>query len=179
MTEYVHPDNPFPVSDNFKQITPVLVNAAVETLAFVAAPVAGDSPDHLIVAVAHEWAIRMTGLGGEDNTHGLVWELSVHVARTMAAGVPFPPFDITSRCGDDECHIDHGAQVHVVNAFLAAARDGVHEEAVKAFVQYVSKDDADEWADSRVQYAAMLLVHIAQRVSEYRTNSVEELPSLG
>lgn len=182
MTEYVHPDNPFPVSDNFKSITPFLVNAAIETFAFIGAPVcvSGLVPAELIVEAAQEWTLRATGLGGEDASHALVWELSVATKRLAdTSAVPFTPFDITSRCDDDECDVNHAAQTCVVNAFFASSCAGQHSEAVRHYISYVHQDGAEYWTKSRVHYAAMLLVHVAQRVCDYRTNSVEELPTLG
>ena len=178
MSEYVHPDNPFAVTDNFKEVTPALINAAVETLAFVAVPCLGQTVEPLIVEVAQQWSIRMTGLGSEDVSHAVVWELCVHVARMMSQGIPFPPFDITSHCGDDECAVDHGEQTRLVNTLLEAARTGQHALAVKAFVAYVRRDDVAEWADSRAQYVAMLLAHVADRVSMFRSNQTDILPSL-
>lgn len=178
MSEFVHPGNPFPVSDNFKAVSSALINAAVETFAFIATPLGGEVPAALIVNAAHHWAVRMTGAGAEDASHGLVWELSVHTARLMHDGVPFPPFDIVSSCGDDECEVDHAAQARVVNAFFDAARSGTHDAAVKVFVGHVRQYDHEEWADVRAEASAMLLAHISERVSEYRSNRVEELPSL-
>jgi len=172
-------DNPFPVSDNFKEIVPTLMIAAVETFAFMGVPVNGRVPADLIVHASTEWALRQTGAGGEDATYATVWELSSLVYRlSHEYNIPLTPFDVTSSCGDPECDVDHAAQTRVVNDFFAAACAAQHQKSVKVFSRYVNQLDPDEWQQGRVEYTAMLLTHVAERVGEYRAGRTEELPPL-
>lgn len=179
MTEFVEPVNPFPVSDTFREVTPELMHAMVETLAFLQQPAQDDIPGLLILHISNQWFLRASILGDEDYSHACVFELSALVHKlSRRAEVPFTPFDITTRCPDEECEIDHAAQVNVVNAFFAASVDGEYGQAVKAYTAYVRAQSHEHWRICRVEYAAMLAVHVAERVSLYRQNETVELPSL-
>lgn len=178
MSEYVHPENPLSVTPNFKKIAPALIIHAVETFAFLSIPFADEVPTHLVMHGAHQWAIRMTQQGAEDESTGVVWELAVFIQRMIQEGIPFPPFDITTNCGDVECDVDHGAQARVINDLFAAARNGRPQDAVQAFIRYVALQPPAEWKESRAAYVAMLLVHTAERVCEFRASLTPELPEL-
>lgn len=175
--EYVHPDNPLTTSENFKAITPPLISSAIETFAFIASP-AWACPDDLLMVACEEWSKRMTMMGDEGVTAAVVWELSAMINRLTLSGLALPPFDISVSCADDECKIDHTAQTRLINTLFDAGRLGDHEQVVKAFTVHVHKDDPSEWGDSRVQYVAMLLFHVASRVGDWRSNNVDVLPDL-
>jgi hypothetical protein len=178
MTEYVPPENPLPVPDRFKDIVCGLLNAVVETLAFIGQPVHGEMPSHLIMHTAHQWAIRMTMCGEADASHATVWELSNWIGRMAREGIPFPPYDITSKCGEDDCKVDHGVQTRVINDLFASAHGGRPQDAVKSYARYVALSEPDEWTEARGQYLAMLLVHTAGRVCEYRSSATPDLSDL-
>lgn len=171
-------ENPFPVSDQFKLITPALTNALIESLAFVSVPAMGETPVALVTAFADHWAVRVTGFGGEDACYAAVWELSAQIGRLAEGGVPFTPFDIVSGCGDDDCEADHAGQTRAINEFFAAATSGDHTGAVKAYTKHVRMSEVEDWKRARVLMLSTLIVHTSVRVSEFRSNSVEELPSL-
>lgn len=177
MTEYVHPDNPFAVTDNFKEVTPALISSAIETLAFVGAPPT-DEASEVIVSLASEWALRVTGAGHEVPFQATAWELSAMISRYMQTGIPFPPFDITTTCGDPQCPEDHVADAQLVNSVFEAARTGDHAAAVKACTIHAHRHVSENWRPARVQCAAMVLVHASERVSQYRRGASEQLPSL-
>jgi hypothetical protein len=172
-------ENPFSVSPQFKEITPVLVHGLVETMAFIGVPIMGDCSEPVIVHACMEFSRRVTGLGMEDASYGTVWELSVLAHKLSTKGeVPFTPFDIATNCGDDGCDVDHGMQTRTVNDFFEASVSGDHSQAVAAYTRHVRRDPVEEWADSRVQYLAMLLVHVAERVSDFRSGNIDHMPSL-
>lgn len=172
-------ENPFSVSPQFKEITPVLVHGLIETMAFIGVPVMGDCSEPVIVHACTEFSRRVTGLGMEDASYGSVWELSVLVHKLATKGdVQFYPYDIATTCGDDDCGVDHGAQTRTVNSFFRAAVEGNHAAAVGAYTRHVRRDPVEEWADSRVQYLAMLCVHVAERVSDHRSGLSHDMPNL-
>lgn len=178
MSEHVHPDNPLGVSLNFKEIAPALLQHITETLAFLAVPVNDNVPSGLIMHAAHQWALRITQGGAYEEASATVWELSVMIKRMADGGIPFPPYDITTQCGDDGCDVDHHAQTRVINDLFASAHTGRPQDAVRSYVRYVHTNAPDEWADARTQYLAMLVVHTAGRVCDYRSSLVPDLPSL-
>lgn len=178
-TEPEAPVNPFPVTDHFKLMTPGLLHAVIESAAYVSLPILGEpTPARLIIVFVHEWAKRMTAMGEETISYAVTWELSALVRKLANSDVPFPPFDITTKCDDYECTVDHSRQVRVVNDFLTASAEGDHAAAVKAYVAYVHELGAEDRQEGRAQYLAMLVTHVAERVCDFRTNSVDELPSL-
>jgi hypothetical protein len=74
--------------------------------------------------------------------------------------------------------VDHSAQTRVINDLFASAHTGRPQDAVRSFVQYVHLNSPDEWADARAQYVAMLVVHTAARVCDYRAALTPDLPEL-
>lgn len=175
------PPNPFPVTDTHAENTFALINAAVETWALMGIPVGGSDPAQLVVLSAVEWARRATSGGDEDRCHALVWELSVWIHRMSQQGIPFPPFDITTTCGDDECQRDHGAEVRTINTLFMSSLSGNYADAVKAYAARVWGDDRDPedcLHERRIRVAAMFLVHACERVSEYRQGGTEETDKL-
>lgn len=178
MSDYVRPTNPFPVSEAAAEMTHGLINAAVETFAIMAVPIHDQVEHRLILAASYEWAKRITSLGNEDACHVYVWELSTWIERMSQQGIPFPPFDITTTCGDDECTVDHSEQIRLVNTLFASGVTGQHQDAVKAYTAYTRKVDPGQWSVARAQYAAMLAVHVSERVCDFRTQTVDVMPSL-
>lgn len=175
------PANPFPVPEAHAENAFALINAAIETWALMSVPIAGSETAHLVVVSAIEWVRRATSEGDEDNSHALVWELSVWIHRLSQQGLPFPPFDITTRCGNDECDVDHSDEVHAVNALFTASLSGEYAKAVKAYGSRVWGTDRkpeDCMHERRVRVAAMFLVHTAERVSEFRRRDTEEMDKL-
>lgn len=180
MTEGARPDNPFPVSENFKAVTPALLRGAIETLAVLSRPLGIEATNARLVGMAAtEWVLRMTGAGAEDSSYGLMWEMSRAIEDLIGEGVPFPPFDIVSHCGNDSCPADHSAHIRTINIVFDMARLGQHGQSVKACIAHVRQEPVDEWADARAYQAAMLLGQVAVRVGQYRSDDVEELPRLG
>lgn len=181
MNDFSRPVNPFPVTESHAETVFALINAAVETWALMGVPVSGSETGPLVVMSAIEWARRATSEGNEDHCHALVWELSAWLHRASQQGVPFPPFDITTRCADDECEADHAEDVRAVNSLFMASISGDHAGAVKAYSSRVwgaDHDPEDCMHERRIRVAAMFLVHAAERVCEFRSHDTKEMDKL-
>ena len=179
--DFDHPANPFPVSEAHAETTFALINAAIETWALMGIPITGSETAHLVVMSAIEWARRATGEGDEDRAHALVWELSVWLHRLSQEGLPFPPYDGTTRCGNDECDVDHSEEVRAVNALFMASLSGDYAGAVRAYSSRVwgaERDPEDCMHERRIRAVAMFLVHTAERVSQFRRRDTEEMDKL-
>jgi hypothetical protein len=171
--------NPFQPSEKYSDVAPTLVYAALESMAYVHDPTVDANGIHpLVVGFSMLWAHRISNGGEESFSCAAAWELSVRVAQMEADGVPLPNFDITTRCDDVECDIDHATQYRVMNDFLQCSRDRDHAGAVEAYTRHVRRWPLDHAERMFVEYLSMLVVHVAMRVSEYRNGLAEEMPQL-
>ena len=180
MTPFNRPDNPFPVTPTHAENTFILINCVVETCALISVPVDEKGVNvRLILNTAYEAMRRMTSEGVEDYCYALVWELSVWIQRNIKAGIPFPPYDITTDCDNPTCEVDHSGEIQLVNALFTSALQGNHQGAVKAYARHAREiGNADDWNESLQGVLALLVLHTAERVGQYRSDSTDELPPL-
>lgn len=180
MLEYTRPRNPFADDQDHAFSTHALINACVETLAVMSIPMPGEDISGLIIASASCWTQRLVPTGSEGVCHEFVWELSTWIHRmVLEADAPFPPFDVTTQCNDDECKEDHSAEIEMVNELFVSGSTGKHGDAVKAYAKFVHAQDPGEWRFERQNAIAALMVHTSERVSQFRLRTVDEMPSLG
>lgn len=178
--KHVRPVNPFQQSDEHAELTHALINAAVETFAFMSVPLRGhEEQPGLTVEAAYEWSARATGMGAEDASQTLVWELAVWINRMSVEGVVFPPYDITTSCDNDQCVTDHGPEMVMVNAVFMASIDTDYARAVKEFTFFTNRwHEVSDWATARLRGVTALVVHTAERIGQFRSMAVDVMPSL-
>lgn len=178
--QHVRPVNPFQRSDEHAEITHALINAAVETFAFMSAPVLGlEEQSGLIVEAAYEWSKRAIAMGAEDASQTLVWELGVWINRMAVQGVVFPPYDISTSCDNDTCATDHAPEMNMVNAVFMASIDADYARTVKEFTSFVNRwHEVSDWSTARLRGVTALVVHTAERIGQFRSRVVDVMPPL-